>query len=151
MQLCSTVTSIYPAVSDTGNHVNLGYRFLAETKRLWESSGHERRNLTSVQTAMTVTIIYNLDGLNKLSSPYGFESLSLAKEMRLFDGNANITSERERHARNFTAWCLFNIDRCVAFMLVLLLIIKVDNRTSVILAFISSARLFSPFIEEYAS
>jgi hypothetical protein len=80
---------------------------------MWEvqAMNGKSRRLTSVQAAMIINIVYNLHGLDKLGSVYGLQALSVAREMHLFDGNAHVTSERVRHARNFTAWCLFNIDR----------------------------------------
>ncbi|KAF3011042.1 hypothetical protein E8E13_011043 [Curvularia kusanoi] len=91
---------------------NLGYRFFAEAKRIWEMQmvTGENRNLTSIQAAMVMNIYLNLSGLDKLGDLYGVRGIEIAKEMRLFDGNADVASERLRHARNFTAWCVFSID-----------------------------------------
>ncbi|EOA89630.1 uncharacterized protein SETTUDRAFT_103856 [Exserohilum turcica Et28A] len=91
----------------------LGYRFLAEAKRIWEMQtiNRKNRNLASVQAALVINIIYNIYGLDKLGTPFGLQGLAIALDLRLFDGNADVKSERVRNARNFTAWCLFNIDR----------------------------------------
>ncbi|KAF2647340.1 hypothetical protein K491DRAFT_772515 [Lophiostoma macrostomum CBS 122681] len=96
---------------------NLGYRFFAEAKRLWEMQviNDKHHNLASVQAALMINIVYNLYGLDKIGSRYGVEGLVIAKNLRLFDGNAHIRSERIRNARNFTAWCLFNIDSHLAW------------------------------------
>jgi len=85
---------------------------------MWETQALDgkRRKLTSIQAAMIINVVYNLYALDKLGTIHGLQSLSLARDMRLFEGNTHITSERVRHARNFTAWCLFNIDRSVAHM-----------------------------------
>lgn len=70
----------------------------------------KHRSLTSVQAAMLINVIHSLSGLDKLGNLWGLHSLTIAKEMRLFNGNAHVASERVRHAMNFTAWCLFNAD-----------------------------------------
>lgn len=69
------------------------------------------RNLASIQAAMIINIVYNIYGLDKIGTPFGLQGLAIAQGMGLFDGNADAKSERERNARNFTAWCLFNLDR----------------------------------------
>lgn len=58
-----------------------------------------------------INIVHNVFGLDKLGNLYGLQALAIAREMKLFDGNASETCERIRHAKNFTAWCLFNTDR----------------------------------------
>ncbi|KAF2624882.1 hypothetical protein BU25DRAFT_347202 [Macroventuria anomochaeta] len=90
----------------------LGYRFLAEARRIWELQTINGRNrtLTSIQAALMINIVHNLFGLDKLGNLYGLQALAIAREMLLFDGNADDTCERVRHAKNFTAWCLFNTD-----------------------------------------
>lgn len=72
------------------------------------------RNLTSVQAAIIINVIYNFCALDKVGKVYGLQGLSIAQDLRLFDGNAHIKSKRVRNARNFTAWALFNMDRHVA-------------------------------------
>lgn len=59
---------------------------------------------------MIINVVYSLCGLDKLGDRWGLQGLAIAKEMRLFDGNGHIESDRMRHATNFTAWCMFNAD-----------------------------------------
>ncbi|PVH92879.1 hypothetical protein DM02DRAFT_662521 [Periconia macrospinosa] len=95
----------------------LGYRFLAEAKRIWEMQiiSRKYRHLTSVQAALIINIVHHLYGLDKIGDTYGRKGWVIAQEMQLFDGNAHILSERVRNARNFTAWCLFGIDSHLAW------------------------------------
>lgn len=82
---------------------------------MWEIQliSRKYRHLATVQAALMMNIIHDLHGLDKVGDIYGLKGWAIAQEMRLFDGNAHILSERVRNARNFTAWCLFGIDRCV--------------------------------------
>jgi hypothetical protein len=75
------------------------------------------RHLASVQAALIMNIVLDLCGLDKIGDTYGRKSWAIAQELQLFDGNAHILSERVRNARNFTAWCLFSIDRYVPYIL----------------------------------
>ncbi|EUC50478.1 hypothetical protein COCMIDRAFT_32300 [Bipolaris oryzae ATCC 44560] len=95
----------------------LGYRFFAEARRIWEmlAVSGKNRNLASVQAAMIINSVYNIYGLDKLGSAYGLRGLAIARELKLFDGNARVKSERKRNARNFSAWCLFNIYSHIAW------------------------------------
>ncbi|CAI6315083.1 unnamed protein product [Periconia digitata] len=96
---------------------SLGYRFLAEAKRIWEMQiiSGKYRHLASVQAALIINIVHDLHGLDKIGDTYGRKGWAIAQEMQLFDGNAHILSDRVRNARNFTAWCLFGIDSHLAW------------------------------------
>jgi len=91
---------------------SLGYRFLAEAKSLWEVqiTDGNRPKLVSVQAVMIINIVLNLHGLDKQGHLYGLQGLAIAKDMGLFSGSRHITPKQDRHARDFTAWCLFNMD-----------------------------------------
>jgi hypothetical protein len=75
------------------------------------------RNLASVQAATILNIVYNVCALDKIGNVYGLQALAIAQDLRLFNGNAHVKSERVRNARNFTAWALFNMDRYVTVIL----------------------------------
>lgn len=75
------------------------------------------RRLASVQAALIMNIVHGLLGLDKIGDIYGLKGWAIAQEMELFDGNAHVLSERVRNARNFTAWCLFGINRYVLYIL----------------------------------
>ena len=68
----------------------------------------ENRSLASIQAVMVMNIHLNLSGLDKLGDSYGLKGVAIAKEINLFDGNAHVVDARLRHARNFTAWCVYN-------------------------------------------
>jgi hypothetical protein len=62
---------------------------------------------------MIINIVLNLHGLDKQGYLYGLQGLAIAKDMGLFSGSRHITPKQDRHARDFTAWCLFNMDTYV--------------------------------------
>lgn len=74
------------------------------------------RRLASIQAAWIINILINLHGLDKVGDTYGLRGLAIAQELRLFDDNAHISSERVRNSRNFTAWCLFGIDGYASYL-----------------------------------
>lgn len=132
IRVCTNVTVKYcfKRVSNRFRHWDpdsLGYRFLAEAKRLWEfnSLNMERPRLGSIQGVMIINIVLNLHGLDKHGDLYGLQGLVAAKAMGLFEGSAHIGSERERHAMDFTAWCLFNMDTYVELTLIKL---QIDSK-----------------------
>lgn len=100
------------------------------------------RQLTSVQAALVINFVYNSCGLDKIGDTYGKQGYAIAQEMRLFNGNAHIRSQRVRDARNFTAWSLFNIDTYVLSISIVCYVTKV--RTPVFMLGTSFAFLFSP-------
>ncbi|KAF3003189.1 hypothetical protein E8E13_009462 [Curvularia kusanoi] len=63
----------------------LGYRFLAEAKRLWEldsaGSSNANRRLTSVQAAFIINIVLNLHGLDKIGDIYGRQGRGIAEDI----------------------------------------------------------------------
>lgn len=101
------------------NSHGLSYLFLTEAKRIWEfqdiSNCH--RSLTSIQAMILVNIVYAFSGLDKIGDVYGLQSLTLAQEIGLFDGNAHIQSRRLRDAANLTAWGLFNMSSHFAWQM----------------------------------
>ena len=73
------------------------------------------RNLPSIQAAIILNAVHNINALDKIGNVYGLQGLAIAQDLELFDGNAHIQSERTRNAMNFTAWALFNMERCVMY------------------------------------
>ncbi|KAH8646343.1 hypothetical protein BX600DRAFT_490687 [Xylariales sp. PMI_506] len=96
------------------NPHSLGYLFLAEAKRLWELETGRRR-LTTVQAAMLLNTLLTMNGMDKLGWTYIIQAAGVAQQLRLFDADLELKNERERMARNFTAWAFFNFQSMVCF------------------------------------
>ncbi|KAJ6442817.1 Alkaline proteinase [Purpureocillium lavendulum] len=90
------------------NPKTLGYSFLAEAKRLWELGADAASDLPTLQAALILHITYSHHGMDKVGFPYLTRAVTMAKQMRLLEGNQQVRSARLKHARDFTAWCLFN-------------------------------------------
>ncbi|UNI23335.1 hypothetical protein JDV02_009163 [Purpureocillium takamizusanense] len=90
------------------NPKTVGYSFLAEAKRLWELQADTTLDLPTLQATLILHITYSMHGMDKIGFPYLVRAVTMAKQLRLLDGNKHIRSTRLRHARDFTAWCLFN-------------------------------------------
>ena len=56
------------------------------------------RHLASIQAGLIINIVLDLYGLDKIGDTYGLKSWAIAQELRLFDGNVHILSERVRDA-----------------------------------------------------
>ncbi|KAI1842379.1 hypothetical protein JX266_011420 [Neoarthrinium moseri] len=107
----------WPQFSNRAEYWNpntLQYRFLAEAKRLWEVECSEPR-ITTIQTGMLLNVFYNLCGLDEIGQAYRIHAISLAHELRLFDGRILGQSSRIRHGRLFTAWSLYSWEALVGF------------------------------------
>ena len=90
------------------NPHNLGYRFLAEAKRLWELDQDQSSKLTTVQASCIIHLTCNLDGIDRIGLKYLTHAVEMAKRMNVFS-RVNGTHDSElQHAREFTAWALFN-------------------------------------------
>ncbi|KAI1097578.1 hypothetical protein F4804DRAFT_347071 [Jackrogersella minutella] len=85
---------------------NLGYRFLAEARRLFEL---ERANptITTVQAAAILNLTCNLNGIDDISWYYTYNAFEMAQEMSLFSPSSDENQEWQVVA-GITAWCLFN-------------------------------------------
>jgi hypothetical protein len=84
----------------------LGYRFLAEAKRLWELELMQSK-LTTIQAALFLNGSYNLDGVDAVGWRYASQAIAMADKLHLFAAPPSGTSEKMRIAREFTAWTLF--------------------------------------------
>ncbi|CEI61389.1 hypothetical protein FVEN_g5898 [Fusarium venenatum] len=82
----------------------LGYRFLAETKRLWALETGKSK-LTTLHAAMVLHIIYTMNGMDQVGISYLLQSVRLAQNLKLFAPEK--TEGRMRTARVFTAWSLY--------------------------------------------
>ncbi|KAJ3455123.1 hypothetical protein MRS44_013723 [Fusarium solani] len=90
----------------------LGYRFLAEAKRLWELESGKVK-LTTLHAAMVLHVIYAINGLDQVGVSYLIQSVLLAQGLKLFAPEQ--TEGRTRTARVFTAWALYRWQSLQAF------------------------------------
>ncbi|KAH6953645.1 hypothetical protein DER45DRAFT_576136 [Fusarium avenaceum] len=90
----------------------LGYRFLAEAKRLWELESGKSK-LTTLHAAMVLHIIYTINGMDQIGISYLLQSIQLAQDLKLFAPEQ--TEGRTRTARVFTAWALYRWQSLQAF------------------------------------
>ncbi len=116
------------------NPRNLGYQFLAEAKRLleleleverpfrnpddpsWErrDTEWEQTRLTTIQTALILNIIHNLNGSDKIGWRYTLKAIELADEIQLFGPPPKRYGREMLCVRAYTAWELFCWQRYVA-------------------------------------
>ncbi|KAH8650147.1 hypothetical protein BX600DRAFT_554549 [Xylariales sp. PMI_506] len=88
------------------NPHTLGYRFLAEARRLWELEA-EKPDLTTLQAAIVLHIIYSQFAMDQIGRSYLERAVTLAHDLGLFKTDVPQPSREMAHARYFTAWCLF--------------------------------------------
>ncbi|KAK4180196.1 hypothetical protein QBC36DRAFT_384517 [Triangularia setosa] len=99
-----------PDRAEFWNPRTLGYGFLTEAKRHWElEQAGGRSKLTTIQAAILLNIVYNLNAMVKLGWQYTLQAIDMAHKMKLFKKPENweTLSPRLRAGRDFTAWSLF--------------------------------------------
>ncbi|KAK4460166.1 hypothetical protein QBC42DRAFT_272974 [Cladorrhinum samala] len=92
------------------NPHTLGYRFLNEARRLWEVEvASERTRLTTIQAAILLNYVYNMNSMVQLGWGYTLKAMDWARKIKLFDkpDGWETMDPRLRAGRDFTAWCLF--------------------------------------------
>jgi hypothetical protein len=94
---------------------NLGYLFTAEAKRLWELERPDKIRLTTIQAAMLLHAVYNLNGFDRIGQTYLLQALSMAQEIKLFGPPDRSTNLKTHQARALTAWSLFNWQVMLSF------------------------------------
>ncbi|KAF4943175.1 hypothetical protein FSARC_15000 [Fusarium sarcochroum] len=90
------------------NPDSLGYKFLAEAKRLWAVDVAQHRNLTTLQAALALNTIVNMFDMDPLSSAYLVQATRIAQELELFEPTTYILNKKLRHSYDLTAWSLFH-------------------------------------------
>ncbi|KAK7980988.1 hypothetical protein PG989_013445 [Apiospora arundinis] len=85
---------------------NMGYRFLAEAKRLLELDQGSPK-ITTVQAAAILNSICNMNGIDELGWPFLRKSLSMAQQLDLFVHSPE-SSRLWQIVAGTTAWSLFN-------------------------------------------
>ncbi|KAI0381668.1 hypothetical protein F5Y04DRAFT_288489 [Hypomontagnella monticulosa] len=92
---------------------NLGYRFLAEARRLFELE-QANPTITTVQAAAIINLTCNLNGTDEISWVYTHKSLEMAQSISLFSSRPDESKEWQV-AAGTTAWCLFNWQALATF------------------------------------
>jgi hypothetical protein len=96
-----------PGRNEPWNGQSLSYRFFAEAKRLWELELGES-TLTTLQAALVMNAVYNMDGLDQVGHIYMVSAAKIAQNMNLFAPQAVDQPADVHVARRFTAWSLFS-------------------------------------------
>ncbi|KAK3310454.1 uncharacterized protein B0T15DRAFT_389212 [Chaetomium strumarium] len=109
------------------NPKNIGYQFLAEAKRLFEIESElerppripgdldwerkdlewEQRRLVTIQASVLLTIIYSLNGSDKIGWRYTLKAIDMANEIQLFGPLLERHGPELQCVRTYTAWGLF--------------------------------------------
>ncbi|KAG7425123.1 Nitrogen assimilation transcription factor nirA [Fusarium oxysporum f. sp. raphani] len=97
------------------NPNSLGYKFLAEAKRLWAVEESGERSLTTLQAALIINTIVNMFGIDKLASAYLGQAIDIAHELGLFESTTYIMHKKLRHSYDLTAWSLFHWQCTLSF------------------------------------
>jgi hypothetical protein len=93
--------------SEHWNPRNLGYRFLAEAKRLWELALNEKNSLTTIQAALVINIIMNMYSLDKVGMTYAVKAVAMSHELELFTPHTHSNGTASQQSYGFTAWSVF--------------------------------------------
>ncbi|KAK0630112.1 hypothetical protein B0T17DRAFT_490691 [Bombardia bombarda] len=114
-----------PNRTDFWDSNTIGYKFLAEAKRLfeielevekplpndpgWESKHREwhQRKLVSIQAAVLLNIAYSFNGADKFGWRYICRAVEIADEIHLFRTSHENFGFEIQSVRNYTAWALF--------------------------------------------
>ncbi|EGU73866.1 hypothetical protein FOXB_15623, partial [Fusarium oxysporum f. sp. conglutinans Fo5176] len=88
------------------NPNSLGYRFLAEAKRLWAVEESRERSLTTLQAALIINTIVNMFGMDTLASAYLVQAIDIAHELGLFEPTTYLKHKKLRHSYDLTACTL---------------------------------------------
>ncbi|KAH7029827.1 uncharacterized protein B0I36DRAFT_245517 [Microdochium trichocladiopsis] len=86
----------------------LGYRFFAETRRLWDLES-DKASIPAIQAAVIIHAYYCLCGLDMLGWTYTFRAVQMGHAMNLFNGCPGPdTTPRMHNAAGFVAWALYS-------------------------------------------
>ncbi|KAI9686064.1 MAG: hypothetical protein M1822_004047 [Bathelium mastoideum] len=100
----------YHAIEDRLEYWNpesLGYRFLAEAKRLWELEQGAKSSLTTIQAALVINVILNMQSMDKLGMTYTVQALNMAHKLGLFGPLTHLRSKRRQDSFALTAWNIY--------------------------------------------
>ncbi|KAI1465251.1 uncharacterized protein F4812DRAFT_440233 [Daldinia caldariorum] len=86
----------------------LGYRFMAEAKRLWEvESRRNTGSLPTIQAAILLGIVSTTTAMDKVGTSYLLQAMAMAEEMDLFSARVGTDDQSLRRVRAFTAWGIY--------------------------------------------
>ena len=85
---------------------NLGYKFTAEARRLWDIAQDEPC-LTTIQAALLFNMLYACHGLDRLGFVFLEYAVAQGSQLGLFQPEPNL-GYTEEIAQGFTAWAIFN-------------------------------------------
>lgn len=90
-------------------------RFYREARRLWETEEGEGDNLTRIQAAVALYLVFEKHGRDKVGNFFLQEACHIAQKLGLFrlpsssePRPLHISQDRWDRARSVTAWALFN-------------------------------------------
>jgi hypothetical protein len=89
------------------NPQSLGYKFFAETKRLFEMEINENRSITLLQAANIIGILLNMDSMDKLGMTYNIHCVSIAYDLGLYKTPSQPRSKLRQRVYDYTAWNLY--------------------------------------------
>ncbi|KAK4450362.1 nitrate assimilation regulatory protein nirA [Podospora aff. communis PSN243] len=90
------------------NPQSLGYRFFAETKRLFEMEiNDENRSITLLQAGNIINILLNMDSMDKLGMTYNIHCVSIAYDLGLYKTPSQPRSKLRQRVYDYTAWNLY--------------------------------------------
>lgn len=85
----------------------LGYRFLAEAKRLWELELGTKKSLPTLQAALLINILFDMHVMDKIGRWYVIQAVGIAHELGLFGPSEQTKASTGRNSYDFTRWCLY--------------------------------------------
>ena len=86
---------------------NLGYKFLAEAKRLLEIETGINK-ITTVQAASILQLTYSKNAVDKVGWAYSVQAITMAEKMDLFSTWLKAGSKKWRIVQTMTVWGLFS-------------------------------------------
>lgn len=86
---------------------SLLYKFLAESRMLWELESTGKTCLTTIQAAYTLATVINNNGIDKVGWQYMLQAITMSEELAIFQSSANLRCPKERRARTWTAWSVW--------------------------------------------
>ncbi|SCO81443.1 related to nitrate assimilation regulatory protein nirA [Fusarium oxysporum] len=89
------------------NPESLRYRFLAESRRLWELELEKEPSITTLQAAMVLNPVYNMSSMETQGLSFGAQALALSHRLGILEALPAELDQRQRHVYGYTAWCLY--------------------------------------------
>ncbi|KAK0653055.1 nitrate assimilation regulatory protein nirA [Cercophora newfieldiana] len=86
------------------NPRSLGYKFLAEAKRLFEMEINDKSSITLLQASNIINVLLNMDSMDKLGMTYTVHSVALAYNLGLYETPSRPRSKLRQRVYDYTAW-----------------------------------------------